>query len=143
MVSNHYAMTFGHEYNWLILVALSLAGALVRVYFVARHSGRASSIPLVVSVILLLSVAAAIVPGSATTKDAKAMAELSFAHVELVIEQRCAGCHASQPTQPGFTSAPAGIVFDSAQDIANQAMQIHQQTVISKVMPIGNLTGMT
>ena len=41
MVSNHYAMTYGHEYNWLILVALSLAGALVRVYFVARRAGGA------------------------------------------------------------------------------------------------------
>ena len=144
MVSNHYAMTFGHEYNWLILVALSLAGALVRVYFVARHSGRASPIPLVVSVILLLGVAAAIVPGSATSRNtAEARIELSFAQVESVIEQRCASCHASQPTQPGFTGAPAGIVFDSAQDIANQAIQIHQQTVVSKVMPIGNLTGMT
>ena len=144
MVSNHYAMTFGHEYNWLILVALSLAGALVRVYFVARHSGRASPIPLVVSVILLLGVAAAIVPGSATSRNtAEAKIEVSFAQVESVIEQRCASCHASQPTQPGFTGAPAGIVFDSAQDITNQAMQIHQQTVVSKVMPIGNLTGMT
>ena len=143
MVSNHYAMTFGHEYNWLILVALSLAGALVRVYFVARHSGRASPIPLIVSIILLLGVAAAVVPGSGGTKDAKATAKLSFAQVESVIKQRCAGCHASQPTQPGFTSAPSGIVFETAQDIANQAMQIHQQTVVSKVMPIGNLTGMT
>ena len=143
MVSNHYAMTFGHEYNWLILIALSLAGALVRVYFVARHSGRASPVPLVISVILLLGVAAAIVPGSAATKTAAAPSELSFVQVESVIKERCASCHASQPTQPGFTSAPSGIVFDNAKDIANQAMQIHQQTVVSKVMPIGNLTGMT
>ncbi|MDJ0956568.1 MAG: urate hydroxylase PuuD [Arenicellales bacterium] len=143
MISNHYAMTYGHEYNWLILVALSLAGALVRVYFVARHSGRASPIPLVISVILLLGVAAAIVPGSAATKSIEATSKLSFAQVESVIKQRCASCHASQPTQPGFTGAPAGIVFDSAKDIVNQAIQIHQQTVVSKVMPIGNLTGMT
>ena len=35
MTSNHYAMAFGHEYNWLILTGIALAGALIRVYFVA------------------------------------------------------------------------------------------------------------
>jgi len=33
MISNHYAMTHAHEYNWLILIAISLAGALIRVFF--------------------------------------------------------------------------------------------------------------
>ena len=28
MTSNHYAMTYGHEYNWVILIAIALAGAL-------------------------------------------------------------------------------------------------------------------
>ena len=42
MTSNHYAMTYSHEYNWLILAAITLAGALIRIYFVARHKGNAS-----------------------------------------------------------------------------------------------------
>ena len=29
MISNHYAMTWSHEYNWLVLIAICLAGALV------------------------------------------------------------------------------------------------------------------
>ena len=40
MISNHYAMTWGHKYNWLILIALSVAGAAIRVYFVQRHKGK-------------------------------------------------------------------------------------------------------
>src|SRR6266403_595242 len=36
MISNHYAMTFGAHYNWLVLIALCAAGVLIRVYFVAR-----------------------------------------------------------------------------------------------------------
>ena len=40
MTSNHFAMAYGHEYNWLILIGISLAGALIRIYFVARHKGR-------------------------------------------------------------------------------------------------------
>ena len=37
MISNHYAMSFGHRLAWLVLVLLTLAGALVRVWFVMRH----------------------------------------------------------------------------------------------------------
>ena len=144
MVSNHYAMTYGHEYNWLILVALSLAGALIRVYFVARHSGSPSPIPLVISFVLLVAVAAAIAPiGSLGNRDAGAATKPDFTRVVSVIQARCGTCHASQPTQPGFTAPPAGIIFDTEQDIVTQALIIHQQTVISKVMPIGNLTQMT
>ena len=31
MTGNHFAMTYGHEYNWVILIAILLAGALIRV----------------------------------------------------------------------------------------------------------------
>src|SRR3984893_9679703 len=37
MISNHYAMTFGARYNYLVLIAISAAGACIRVYFVQRH----------------------------------------------------------------------------------------------------------
>ena len=45
MLSNHFAMTHSHEYNWAILIGISLAGALIRIYFVARHKGSASPLP--------------------------------------------------------------------------------------------------
>jgi uncharacterized membrane protein len=141
MISNHYAMTYGHKYNWLILIALSLAGALVRVYFVARHTGRASLIPLVASVVLILGVAAAIVPRSGAV--AGNPQKVTFSSVQTVIDERCTPCHSASPTQAGFQSPPAGIVYDTPKDIATRAEAIHQQVVISKVMPIGNLTRMT
>ena len=37
MLSNHYGQLYGHRHNWLILVLLMLAGALIRQFFVARH----------------------------------------------------------------------------------------------------------
>ena len=37
MISNHYAMTYGARYNWLVLIAMSFAGACIRAWFVARH----------------------------------------------------------------------------------------------------------
>lgn len=38
MLSNHFPNTYGHEWNWLILLALSAAGAAIREYFVVRLS---------------------------------------------------------------------------------------------------------
>ncbi|MBY0416327.1 MAG: urate hydroxylase PuuD [Bdellovibrionales bacterium] len=36
MISNHFPMTYGSDYNWLILLCLSAAGACIREYFVVR-----------------------------------------------------------------------------------------------------------
>jgi uncharacterized membrane protein/plastocyanin len=36
MLSNHFPQTYGHEYNWLILLLISAAGAAIREYFVVR-----------------------------------------------------------------------------------------------------------
>jgi uncharacterized membrane protein/plastocyanin len=36
MLSNHFPMTYGHDYNWLILLLLSAAGACIREFFVVR-----------------------------------------------------------------------------------------------------------
>ena len=139
MISNHFAMTYSHAFNWAILVAISLAGALVRVYFVARHSGRASPLPLVVAVVLLLIVAVAIAP----RHTAANAGSVDFDAVRTVVHQRCTTCHAALPTHPGFQAAPAGVVLETDRQIAAEALRIHQQTVVTRVMPIGNLTGIT
>jgi uncharacterized membrane protein len=142
MVSNHYALTYGHEYNWLILIAVTLAGAAVRIYFVARHFGKASPVPLVVAVVLLLAVVIAIAPSPSST-PAQASVKDTFAQVRSIMQERCAGCHAKVPTQPGFAAAPKGVAFDTSEEIVAQAAQIHQQTVVTRAMPIGNLTKIT
>lgn len=144
MISNHYALTYGHEFNWLILIAISLAGALIRVYFVARHFGRFAPLPAAVALLLLAGVVAAITPKPAAPASASTgSAAETFAQVQSIVEQRCTGCHAAAPTQVGFAAAPKGVAFDTPEEIVNQAQQIHQQTVVTKAMPIGNLTQIT
>lgn len=139
MTSNHYAMTFGHEYNWAILIAVSLAGALIRIYFVARHAGKASIVPLIVAVLLLAAVAALITPrASATTGMA-----VPFDDVRTVVQHRCTACHSAAPSHPAFPAAPAGVILDTDAQIVAEAVRIHQQTVVTRVMPIGNLTGIS
>ncbi|MCB1051119.1 MAG: urate hydroxylase PuuD [Acidobacteria bacterium] len=36
MISNHFPSTYGHRYNWLILLILCVVGAAIRAYFVDR-----------------------------------------------------------------------------------------------------------
>lgn len=36
MLSNHFPMTYGHTYNWLILLIIGAAGAALREYFMTR-----------------------------------------------------------------------------------------------------------
>ncbi len=138
MTSNHYAITFNHEYNWLILVAISLAGALIRVYFVARHKGRASPVPIIVASLILMLVAAAIAPRS----KAATTASVTLDMIRPVIQSRCTSCHSNTPTHIAFPAAPAGVVLDTDAQIVAEAQRIHLQTVTMKAMPIGNLTQM-
>jgi uncharacterized membrane protein len=44
---------------------------------------------------------------------------------------------------PAFPAAPLGVMFDSDQQILDGAERIYIQTVVTRVMPIGNLTAMT
>jgi uncharacterized membrane protein len=139
MTSNHYAMTYGHEYNWVILIGISIVGALIRIYFVARHKGQASLLPVVVAILLLAAIAAAIAPRSQTTNSST----VTFDQVRNVVNSRCTTCHADAPTHSAFPAPPLGVVLDTDERILAEAARIHQQTVVTRVMPIGNLTAMT
>lgn len=168
MISNHYAMTYGSAWNWLVLIMISLAGALIRVYFVQRHFGEPAKTPLYIAGALLLAVIVALSPTppakqaavtpaatpAAGSEIAAAKAETAvapaadgfspqFLAVQSIMQARCTSCHAAQPTQAGFAAPPKGVVLETPEDIIKQAAQIHQQTVLSTVMPIGNLTQIT
>ena len=139
MTSNHYAMAYSHEYNWLILIGISLAGALIRIYFVARHKGSASFIPAGIAIVILAAIALAIAPRA---QEGNAVAA-SFDQVRNVINARCTNCHSAAPVHPVFPAAPLGVMFDTDEQIVVEAERIYQQTVVTRAMPIGNLTAMT
>ncbi len=138
MISGHYAMTFGSRWNGLVLVALTVSGALIRVWFVMRHKGGAPAWPLVAGIVILLAVAALLAP-----RSSGAGAAVKYAEVQRVIELRCVSCHAAKPSFQGMAKPPKGIVLDTPERVRVQAAMIYQQTVLSKAMPPGNLTGIT
>ena len=143
MISNHYAMTYGHHYNWLILIAITLIGALIRIYYVARHKGRASLAPVIAAAVVLAALITLVAPRQSVSLSAVSDDSIDIATVQKIVVERCTACHATVPSQPGFQAPPQGIVFETVEDITRQSMVIHQQTVVTKAMPIGNLTGIT
>jgi uncharacterized membrane protein len=71
MISNHYAMTYDAHYNWLVLIAMSFAGACIRGWFVARHKpagrrGVVSALPAALGVLTLAGVVVALAPDRAS-----------------------------------------------------------------------------
>ncbi|MCL4801058.1 MAG: urate hydroxylase PuuD [Burkholderiales bacterium] len=142
MISGHYPMTYGHPHGWAILAVIMLAGALVRQYFVLRHVGRNVLALPAVAAALVLGLAVAIAPAPPGAPAAAGDA-VPFAKVQPIIAERCAVCHAEKPTYPGFQQPPGGVRLDSPAHIKAAAARIHQQTIATQAMPIGNLTKMT
>ena len=146
MISNHYALAYSHAWNWLVLIGFTIAGAAIRVWFVQRHFNRATPWPLIIAGVILAAIAALMAPRPAPNLRAvngDAIAALSSTEVHGIVLARCASCHADVPTQPGFAAPPQGIVFNTVEQMEAQAQTIYQQAVVTKAMPIGNLTGIT
>ena len=149
MISNHYAMTYGARSNWLVLIAVSFAGACIRAWFVARHKPQARSayvnaVPAVLGVLTLAAVVLALAP-SLNVKPAGAHAAgpgVDGARVQLIVDQRCVPCHAERPAEPGFNAPPNGIVLQNIDQVLAHLAQVQQQLAM-RTMPLGNLTGMT
>jgi uncharacterized membrane protein len=140
MISNHYPMTYGSTYGWLVLAAIGLAGVLVRYFSILSHKNKIVVGLPVAALVILAVTAIAIAPRSQATAGA---APVSYAAVAPIFAQRCAVCHAAHPTQPGFASAPDGVLLDTQANIIANAQRVYGQAVTTHTMPLGNLTNMT
>jgi uncharacterized membrane protein len=139
MISNHFAMTYRHPHAWAVLGVIMAAGVFIRHFFNLRHKGRVEWVYPAIGVALLLGLAVALAP----PRPVAAKGTVDFARVQAIVAQRCVSCHAAHPTQPGFASAPAGVMLDDAHGIAQNAPRIYQQAVQLKAMPLANMTNMT
>jgi uncharacterized membrane protein len=140
MLSNHYSFLYTYENNWVILVMMMLAGALIRQFFVQRHGyhlGRAKNpLPFAIAgVVLLLSVIVWMRPAP-TAATQVSTAPVSFAEVNAVFAQRCHACHGEQVQMKN-------VRFDTAEGVKQHALGIYQQAVVTRQMPMNNSTGIT
>jgi uncharacterized membrane protein len=143
MISNHYAMTYRHEHAWAVLAVIMAAGVLIRHFFNLRHKDRIEWKYPAAGVALLAVLAVLIAPKGPGVAQPGVDAAAQFTQVNTIVGQRCVACHSAHPTQPGFATAPAGVMLDSPDLVAQHAARIYQQTVQLKAMPLANLTNMT
>ena len=140
MISPHYPMFWQHEKAWLLLVAMALAGALVRQFFNLRHQGiQVYDFWLAGGVVVVLVAVFIAPPHIAPPARGEAPA---FAEVQTIISQRCMECHQPRPTNPAFAAAPKGVVLHTPSRIQRQA-QAWATQVRSEAMPPNNATGLT
>jgi len=97
MLSNHYGMLTQHKSNWLVLILLMLAAALIRLFFVLRHK-------------------------APSRWEAKAASPPSFAQVQAIVEQRCAMCHNAQLISKNIQLHTPELIASHAQQIYQQAV---------------------
>jgi uncharacterized membrane protein len=139
MISQHFPFTYGHDNSWLVLLAFMALGALVRQIFNLRHQGRdvrgTAAVVVAGGLVLVVALAPQSQPAGLTAAD--------FPAVQQVFQARCVTCHSSHPTNPGFTVAPKGVMFDTQAEIVANAQRAYEQVVVTKAMPLGNVTGIT
>ena len=56
MISNHYPMTYQHQHNYLVLIAIMIAAAWIRHFFNLRHKGQTKPSILVTGTIAMLAI---------------------------------------------------------------------------------------
>jgi uncharacterized membrane protein len=140
MLSNHYGFLYQAKYNWVVLVAVMLGGALIRTSFVLRHKALAfgKTVPwqyAAVGTVVLAGVVFAMLPAPQAAATASA-APVKFADVQPVIAQRCQMCHNEQMQSKN-------VRLDSATEIGKHAQMVYQQSVVLKTMPLNNATQIT
>ncbi len=140
MMSNHYGFTYGAKHNWVVLVAIMVAGALIRFSFALRHKALAYGKPVpwhfaVIGTLLLALTIFAVRP-DAPAPVAAGAAPVTFAEVQNVVTQRCVLCH-------GPAMQSKNVRLDSAEQVGKHAQAIYQQTVLLKAMPMNNATQIT
>ena len=139
MISPHYPMFWQHPKAWLLLVAMALAGAMVRQFFNLRHQGMQVYDFWLGGAVVVVLVAVFIAPPAAPAPTGDAPA---FAEVQGIVQQRCIECHQPRPTNATFSAPPKGVVLHTASRIQRQA-QAWATQVRSEAMPPNNVTGLT
>lgn len=151
MLSNHYPLAFGTQFNWVIASIVFLIGVVIRHYFNMVHArkGNPTWTWLVAAVLFMIMIWLSTVPKVLTGEDkvseasAVFVASSHFPGVRDTVLGRCAMCHAAETSYEGVYLAPKGVMLDTDARIASHAREIYLQAGRSHAMPPGNLTGVT
>ncbi|MCC7458383.1 MAG: urate hydroxylase PuuD, partial [Nitrospira sp.] len=146
MLSNHYGWLYQGPHNWIVLVLLMLAGALIRHSFVARHKAHVQgkrtpwehAIVGTAAIVGLTLWLAPKPPSAAQVAEAKALAAkpAGYAQVRTIVDERCVMCH-------NATLHQKNVELATAEQLKQHAQAVYQQATVLKLMPLNNATQMT
>ena len=142
MVSNHFPSTYGGRHAWIVLVVLSVGGALVRHLMNIRFH-YTGWLPVAGFVVATSIGALFFLTRPEGRVDTTSGEKVSFHTVEGVIHERCQPCHSAHPTDDTWKTAPSGVMFDTPEQVRRLAPRIKERAVISRTMPLQNKTGIT
>jgi uncharacterized membrane protein len=142
MLSNHYGWLYSGKHNWVVLVLLMLAGALIRHSFVARHKAHVEGCRTpwehaVIGTLVLAGTAFWLAPPPPSAQARAAAAQpATYAAVRSVVDQRCTMCHNAALQQKN-------VALHTPELLKQHAQQVYQQAAVLKLMPLNNATQIT
>ncbi|MER8629031.1 urate hydroxylase PuuD [Mesorhizobium opportunistum] len=148
MLSNHYPLAFGTEFNWAIASLVFIIGVLIRHYFNSVHARKGNPHwtwlgALVLFIIIIwLSTLPRVLTGE-PKPSASAELYIASAHFPAVRDTvlgRCSMCHAAEPVYEGIYHAPKGVMLDTDAGIAEHAREVYLQAGRSHAMPPANVS---
>jgi uncharacterized membrane protein len=146
MLISHFPGVYGSQFNWLLLLVLIAAGALVRhilnirfTFAAWRPALAATMVVTVLALIAILRVGLVI----EAVGDSDSTGPVTFVEARRIIDRRCAACHSAEPSDVGFGVAPAGVKFDTPEEILAHVARIRERAVVTRTMPPANKTRIT
>ncbi|RWE68757.1 urate hydroxylase PuuD [Mesorhizobium sp.] len=154
MLSNHYPLAFGTQFNWVIASLVFIIGVLIRHYFNTVHARKGNptwtwlGAAVLFMIIVWLSTVPKVLTGEPKTSAASAAAQvyIASAHFPAVRDTvlgRCSMCHTEEPVYEGIYHAPKGVLLDTDERIAEHAREIYIQAGRAHAMPPANVTQIT
>jgi len=154
MLSNHYPLAFGTEFNWVIASLVFIIGVLIRHYFNTVHARKGNptwtwlGAAVLFVIIIWLSTVPKVLTGEPKISAASSAAQvyIASAHFPAVRDTvlgRCSMCHAEEPVYEGIYHAPKGVLLDTDERIAEHAREIYIQAGRAHAMPPANVSHIT
>ncbi len=147
MVSSHFSDLYSHRHGWILLGILVLGGATARHILNVRFGwprwkpALAATFAATLGSLALLTARPA--QSAAEGAGGAAGGAATFARANAVIQKRCTVCHSADPADRTFGPAPAGVAFDTPEQIIAAAERIRARAVETRTMPPANKTHIT
>ena len=139
MLSNHYATIYNHPQNWILLILLSVSGAMTRHAMVTQKPvERWTLLPAAIGLAALV-----FMTGQSFKAPDQNFGVVEFSQIKPILEKRCNTCHANNPTDDVITSAPNGVIFEEEEETKMYLPRIYEQVIVAKTMPLANKTQIT